>query len=518
MKKGEKFLYHRSANLRETYQPMYNNNYSKKTETNSNILSNSIISFSKSSQIPEIPLFETENWFRNLFNFSKFDNKIEENLKKDVKNLLKESLTEELLTLKSITKNISGLISFKNDVKKAKEIAKKPVNNTYFKPQDVFIQEKQDYYLNRYKWSLEARERFAENFKIFDKEAHDNYILQVMRGVALQNEAQKAGKTAVFLTMTNPSHLHPYTTYEGGRKLKKAIPNPAYDSTISIKEGTDFAQEFWRKFDRKLHKYGITKTYVKVIEPHKSFVGHLHAVVFIEPKHIELLKDIFDRTLDDCLKQSILANFSKRLERADLKQNDKDYLRYFEELEHYFDALNNIENRVGRDFEILNDINKGVGYLMKYTRKGLDPKSEKFEVIQGWRKANKIRMLTMSRNKYPLYLIKPILRNYKMYDISYKKPVIDDGGEVIEMGENLLEKIYEKLDSGEIAYNVKYKENIRYKIITVGHLKREVISRIEEVKYKKISELDIFYKNKIMYSKSRFTTDYNKISECLDVA
>ena len=167
--------------------------------------------------------------------------------------------------------------------------------------------------------------------------------------------AEKRNLVPVFLTYTLPSEYHPTTTRSGVREW-----NPKYNPEFSIKDGYKLLQKAFRELTRYFKKKETNKNldeipYISINEYHKDFTVHKHAVVFLP----EFLIEAFEAKFHRIRKQYRLG-------------------------EQY-------------DFEILKDKSKGSAYLLKYLRKTMLSYNEKdLYILDGWRKANRIRLFTHS--------------------------------------------------------------------------------------------------------------------------
>jgi len=160
----------------------------------------------------------------------------------------------------------------------------------------------------------------------------------------------------LFLTLTLPSKFHPYKTSKKGIKNK----NHAYkyeNIEDSITEGYQELRDIYRSFYKRVKNYSKNIYYIKVVEPHKSLTPHMHVILFIEPKQLEITKQLFYKV---CKEHKL-----KRVE--------------------FDESL------------LTDDINNAVGYIMKYILKTLNSKDEYFKRwLDGWRKKHRIRGCEMS--------------------------------------------------------------------------------------------------------------------------
>jgi hypothetical protein len=188
-----------------------------------------------------------------------------------------------------------------------------------------------------------------------------NYVVSVcdyINKLALQE-----GYVPVFITLTLPSKYHPTTTIRGKRQYN---PNFAFNSLNYVKEGYKKLQESFRILHRRLTKQNTKKDikmyYFKVIEMHKDYTAHAHAILFFKKEYL----------LD----------------------------KFF----HLIDIISELisEGELGEqvDVRILNEEDKATAYVQKYLRKAYLAEGENEDylyLLDGWRKLNKIRMFTHSQ-------------------------------------------------------------------------------------------------------------------------
>ena len=236
------------------------------------------------------------------------------------------------------------------------------------------------------------------NFENIQKDDYNN-ILQ--RTNYLQNEivADEKDYVAFFITLTLPSKYHPFTQIEKN-KYKK---NPNYNAELSINDGykelnrmmTKIQKDFMIKttFTKKQWKKHKLK-FIKVIEYHKSFVPHLHAIVFIEREFIEQFKkhliNIFAADIDRI--KTIKSHVSGKYVNKTIYESNEN---------------------IGRsEIEELENVERGVSYLLKYIRKSLNAENiTDKHLLDGWKKKNKIRIFTMSNVSIPRYIYKKLYIN-----------------------------------------------------------------------------------------------------------
>ena len=262
----------------------------------------------------------------------------------------------------------------------------------------------------------------------FNKKQYDNYLWLIFNSIYLQNKMEKEGnKVAFFITQTLPTDHHPYHTHDRhGRKLKNYIHNKKYNKNNTINAGYKKLNTAFRSIikDFKNENDKYTRLYFnKVIEPHKTFVPHLHGLVYVNEEEAE--------------------NFEK-----------------------YFWSKNE-QHGLGRaEITRIKDIKRSATYLTKYISKSIKPDNSKGNtkgntignMYDGWKKYNKINVYTYSRVAIPRYIFSRV-SNVLRLDIQ-------DNENILEVIENLIDINQTIYEGGEII-NTKSitKSNSRYNVI-----------------------------------------------------
>ena len=172
----------------------------------------------------------------------------------------------------------------------------------------------------------------------------------------ISKESITKGLVPIFVTLTLPSEYHRFRVNKKG----KHEFNPNYKG-YSIKKGYKLLQKVSREILRNFKRYtenrkGYNIPYIKTIEAHKDFTPHLHFVAWV-PK---FLLNKFINIIQSKIKLFGLG---------------KEY-----------------------KIEVLKDTEKGSAYLLKYLQKTLLDKNEhNLYALDGWRKANRIKIFTHSQ-------------------------------------------------------------------------------------------------------------------------
>ena len=175
----------------------------------------------------------------------------------------------------------------------------------------------------------------------------------------------------IFITLTVPSEFHPFKTLKNGI----IVENKNYKFVKlddAIIEAYTKIRDIYRIFYKRLKNYSKNIYYIKITEPHKSLIPHMHILIFVENEHLLNTKKLFIKIY-------------------------KEYKLH----------------RVDYDESILNDnLHNAVGYIMKYVLKTINSNDEFFKRwLDGWRKKYKIRACEMSNLPISVEVYKKLYYN-----------------------------------------------------------------------------------------------------------
>jgi len=311
------------------------------------------------------------------------------------------------------------------------------------------------------KYDLESKIKNDYLFKLFSAQ----YINKKMSGDNVQG---------IFLTLTLPSKYHNLDN-------DLSIINEGYQELNST-----FRQIYNNfRIDGKKVKIKI----VRVVEPHKSMICHLHAIIYIDKQYLTQFKAHLNNVL------------------APVSLVRKGWTK--------FKASKSYKSNIGRfEYVLLDDVNKCTAYLLKYVRKTLNFNNndeDYYHLIHGWATFNKIRMFTYSSGlAIPRYIFDKCMRTLKL-----------KLGEDYARGENILEIIENLIDIHIITFddenNIKQSNRTGDKpLYKVAIVKEKIVNNVYkmidgiikkvEVVYYKLREFQIIRKsdNLVIYDKSRF--------------
>ncbi|MGM0609265.1 MAG: replication endonuclease [Candidatus Muiribacteriota bacterium] len=233
---------------------------------------------------------------------------------------------------------------------------------------------------------LIVNSRTGENYKLdysVKNSQHKDYVNLIQKSILIQEQAQEMGlDLALFITLTLNSQYHKYTKINDN----KYIYNPKFEKNNTIEKGYKELQDKIRQIRQQLAKYGIKPKFVRVVEPHKDHTPHVHMILYISS--------------DD--KQKVIKTIQNKIQ---TNTNDYKITKKGKILLNH-NTKENENNAIGRsEIEVLKDAKKGTGYIAKYIQKNVN---EGGYYVDGWKKYNKIRMITTSNTNVPLYVVKSI--------------------------------------------------------------------------------------------------------------
>jgi len=220
-----------------------------------------------------------------------------------------------------------------------------------------------------------------------DWEAKKDEVYITTKFNYLHLESLRLNKTPIFITLTLPSEYHRF------KKMgSRHVPNPLY-SGVSIDKSYKKLLEIWRdvynSFVSKENGVSVKHKvkYSRVVEPHKDFTPHLHAICYVDADKEEQFKKHFD---------NVVKKYS--LEQVDYENLSLD--------------------KEGKKEDKPKEKSYSISYLLKYVAKTITGKNM---VIKGWCKAHKIvavRTSNMPFNRFEFDLFQsnvPYNPKYKNY-------------------------------------------------------------------------------------------------------
>lgn len=262
----------------------------------------------------------------------------------------------------------------------------------------------------------------------FDLKKHyqNLYIDLIQNSIHITEHSKKNNlDTVLFLTFTLNTQFHQFKKNNNN----KYIHNKNYEDK-TINEGYQELNQTFRNIYKELKKVrsnrdNIEYQFIKVFEQHKSFTPHLHCLLFVNSEDLENTIKVIENKINQTSKE-ILSDTKIRYN-TDIKKNKN--------------------NTIGRtEIEIMEDSSKGVGYISKYIKKQF---TDNPYLLDGWKKINKIRLVTTSYNPIPKFIYKKV---NKYIDKSVKEEYRNEN-------KNLLNYI---IENTKVVYFEDKKKNIKY--------------------------------------------------------
>ncbi|WP_419678435.1 replication endonuclease [Aliarcobacter lanthieri] len=264
-------------------------------------------------------------------------------------------------------------------------------------------EQKQKSYLKSLKVFNKTKNEFLDLDYDFERKYKEYSRITQQRISTIEQMARDKEYVSLFITLTLPSNYHPFKSisYKGERLYTKRNDEFAFDSVNeAIKSGYQFLNEIYKTFYKRVKNFTRQELfYVKTIEAHTTLIPHLHCLLFFPIEHYDAIKGVYNRVID-----------YYKLKRADMEE-----------------------------VFIKENINCTSRYILKYIVKTLNDGSDYFEarVLDGWKRANKIRLLSNSQIPLNLEIYKKIYysisniqknrifskKNYKLFNV---KEIIDE--------------------------------------------------------------------------------------------
>jgi hypothetical protein len=350
--------------------------------------------------------------------------------------------------------------------------------SSIFKNYSIGKEQKQHSFIDKLKIRDTKTDKILNIKYSLENKIRNDYLFKIFTSVYIQNwvTSQSSDYQGVFITLTLPSKFHNLDNL---------------DNLDIIKEGYEQLNNTFRYIyhNFKIDDKKVPIKFIRVIEPHKSFIPHLHALLFVKLEDVEKFKKHLNNVLDPI--NLICIGNTK------------------------FKSNYSYNKNIGRfEYELIDNINKCSGYLLKYIGKSIGCNNEDldyYHLMNGWKTYNKIRNFTYSRGlAIPRYIFDKVSKVLKLKI-----------GKDYEEGDNILKVVEEIIDIYQVIFdsenNIKKSERISYKSLynicivkeKIVKSKYKLINGIKEkVKtvYYKLREFQIIRKsdNLVIYDKNRF--------------
>lgn len=255
----------------------------------------------------------------------------------------------------------------------------------------------------------------------------------------------------LFITFTNPSKFHPFSSVRNQKDTYVLNKNYEFnDLKECISESYKNINMIYREFYKNIKTFSKDIKFIKIVEPHKSLICHLHRVFYIHKKDIETIHNKYKNV---CKKHN-------------LKQCK---------------------------FKILKN-RKGSSYITKYILKNFS--KDDLQSLDGYKKLHKIRMFTMSNLDLKTDYFKKLYFNNKELNLK----VIED----IKNGVSKYDNLYHFYTLNTTIINENIDEN--------GEIRKKTINKNKEnlfTIYRKTQKEEIERKTRILTFDREIET-YNK--------
>lgn len=242
----------------------------------------------------------------------------------------------------------------------------------------IIKEQKQKGYLKRLKVFNTTSNSFVKLTYDFESQYKEYARLTQQKISTIEQMAKDRGYVSLFITLTLPSSFHSFKSipYKDKRLYTRRNNEFAYDKVDeAIKDGYKFLNELFKMFYKRI-KYFTKKEllYVKTIEAHVTQIPHLHCLLFFPLDKYDEIVGVYKR---------IIAYYN--LSRVDMEK-----------------------------VSIKNDINYASRYILKYIIKTLKDGSNYYgaRILDGWKRANKIRLLSHSQIPLNQQLYKKIYHSF----------------------------------------------------------------------------------------------------------
>lgn len=336
------------------------------------------------------------------------------------------------------------------------------LKETIYIKKSTYAYKKQNDYLKKYVLRDKKSNKCILLKKDIVKDFNNYKNLTYLKTKELERVCKCNNLEPMFITITLPSKYHPFKKTAGKYILNENFEFVAIEQRITLgyKELNKIFREFY--LNVKNNKKNKQLKFIKIIEPHKSLIPHLHRIVYINKGTLESFKNQFETII----------------KKYELKQT---------KIEELTEA-------------------KGSSYIIKYLLKNF--KKVELEKLDGWKKYHKIRLFTMSNLDLSTELFKKLYYSNKDLNLQLLKDIKSGISKYANFYQfytqnTLIKKVY--MDENNNILKVKLNTNEtakRFKITKIIQIKNvyRLERKIEKLKtkiYKSFEALrDIYYSNR----------------------
>lgn len=336
------------------------------------------------------------------------------------------------------------------------------LKETIYSKKSTYSYKKQNDYLKKYVLRDKKSNKCILLKKDIVKDFSNYKNLTYLKTKELERVCKNNDLEPMFVTITLPSKYHPFKKINDKYILNENFEFVALEQSITLgyKELNKIFREFY--LNVKNNKKNKQLKFIKIIEPHKSLIPHLHRIIYINKGTLESFKNQFETII----------------KKYELKQT---------KIEELTEA-------------------KGSSYIIKYLLKNF--KKAELEKLDGWKKYHKIRLFTMSNLDLSTELFKNLYYSNKDLNLQLLKDIKNGNSKYANLYQfytenTLIKKVYinEKNKILKVKINTNKTDN-RFKITKIIQIKNiyRLERKIEELKtevYKSFEALkDIYYSNR----------------------
>lgn len=234
-------------------------------------------------------------------------------------------------------------------------------NKKFYYQLSIEKEQKQKSYLKRLK-VFNSNDEINMSYE-WEKKYKEYSHLTTQKISTIEAMSKEKGYVPLFITITVPSSYHPFKSisYRNGKRLYTRVnPDFKFDTVNeAIRESYLFLNSLFKIMYKRIKHFTKKEImYVKSIESHTTLIPHLHCLIFVPIHYVDSVRGVYKRILE-----------YYNLQRADLET-----------------------------VSIKDDINYASRYILKYITKTLSSGSDYYEarILDGWKRANKIRLLSHS--------------------------------------------------------------------------------------------------------------------------
>ena len=336
------------------------------------------------------------------------------------------------------------------------------LKETIYSKKSTYSYKKQNDYLKKYVLRDKKSNKCILLKKDIVKDFNNYKNLTYLKTKELERVCKCNNLEPIFITITLPSKYHPFKKIADKYILNENFEFVAIEQRIT--HGYKKLNKIFREFylNVKNNKKNKQLKFIKIIEPHKSLIPHLHRIIYINKGTLESFKNQFETII----------------KKYELKQT---------KIEELTEA-------------------KGSSYIIKYLLKNF--KKVELEKLDGWKKYHKIRLFTMSNLDLSTELFKKLYYSNKDLNLQLLKDIKSGISKYANLyqfySENtLIKKVY--INENNKILKVKlntYETSKRFKITKIIQIKNvyRLERKIEKLKtkiYKSFEALrDIYYSNR----------------------